>query len=163
MKIKNEPIKIKNFDFLIGKWNVLNKRLKERLINSNEWIEFPAEMETKPFLNGLGLMDEMKSSHFGDDFIGFSIRMVNPKTNIWTIYWADTSNPENYLKEQVVGGFENGIGEFYGKEYYQGKEYKLRFTWKKESANTAQWEQAYFDELKNEWETNWTMEFTRIE
>ena len=58
-------------------------------------------METKPFLNGLGLMDEMKSSHYGDDFIGFSIRMVNPKTNIWTIYWADTSNPENYIKEQV--------------------------------------------------------------
>ena len=39
-------------------------------------------------------------------------RMVNPKTNIWTIYWADTSSPENYLKEQVVGEFENGIGCF---------------------------------------------------
>lgn len=154
-------IEIQNFDFLIGKWNVLNKRLKERLINSDEWIEFPAEMETKPFFNGLGLMDEMKSSHFGDDFIGFSIRMVNPKTNIWTIYWADTSSPENYLKEQVVGGFENGIGVFYGKEQYQGKEYRLKFTWKKESENTAQWEQAYFDESKHEWETNWIMEFLR--
>lgn len=159
--MKNTTIKIKNFDFLIGKWNVLNKRLKERLKDNNEWIKFPAQMETNPFLNGLGLMDEMKSSHFGDDFIGFSIRMVNPKTNIWTIYWADTSNPENYLKEQVVGGFENGIGEFYGKEFYEGKEYKLRFIWKKYAENTAQWEQAYFDELKKEWETNWIMEFTR--
>lgn len=154
-------IEIQNFDFLIGKWTVLNKRLKERLKNSIEWTEFSAEMETKPFLNGLGLMDEMKSSHYGEDFIGFSIRMVNPKTNIWTIYWADTSNPENYLREQVVGAFKNGIGEFYGKEKYQEKEYKLRFTWKKKSEDTAQWEQAYFDELKNEWETNWIMEFTK--
>jgi len=157
----NTMIEIQNFDFLIGKWNVINKRLKERLKNNNEWFEFPAEMETKPFLNGLGLMDEMKSSHYGDDFIGFSIRMVNPKTNIWTIYWADTANPENYLKEQVVGEFKNGIGVFYGKEWFEEKEYKLRFTWKKESQDTAQWEQAYFDELKNEWETNWIMEFTR--
>ena len=54
----------------------------------------------------------MKSTHFGDDSIGFSIRIVNPKTNIWTIYWADTANPKNYLKEQVVGAFKNGIGEF---------------------------------------------------
>lgn len=154
-------IEIQNFDFLIGKWTVRNKRLKERLKNCTEWIEFPAEMETKPILNGLGLIDEMKSSHFGNDFIGFSIRLVDPKTNIWKIYWADTSNPENYLKEQVGGEFKNGIGVFYGKEQYQGKEYKLRFTWKKYSVNKAQWEQAYFDELKNEWETNWIMEFTK--
>lgn len=160
-KLNNAIIELKDFDFLIGKWTVLNKRLKERLKNNNDWIEFRAKMETKPFLNGLGLMDEMKSSHFGDEFIGFSIRMVNPQTNIWKIYWADTLSPENYLKEQVIGGFKNGIGQFFGKEQYQGKEYKLRFTWKKESANTAKWEQAYFDENKDEWETNWTMEFTK--
>lgn len=155
-------IAIQNFDFLIGKWTVLNKRLNERLKNSTEWIEFSAEMETKPILNGLGLMDEMKSTHFGDDFIGLSIRMVNPKTNIWTIYWADTSSPENYLKEQVVGEFKNGIGEFYGKEHYQGKDYKLRFTWTKHTLQTAQWQQAYFDEQNYVWETNWIMEFTRM-
>ncbi|MEE9408652.1 MAG: hypothetical protein V3V28_11330 [Polaribacter sp.] len=160
-KVNNSTIELKDFDFLIGKWTVINKRLKERLKNNTDWIEFSAEMETKPFLNGLGLMDEMKSSHFGDEFIGFSIRMINPQTNIWKIYWADTSAPENYLKEQVVGEFKNGIGEFFGKEQYQGKEYKLRFTWIKESENTAKWAQAYFDEKKNEWETNWTMEFTK--
>ncbi len=43
----------------------------------------------------------------------------------------------------------------------KGKEYKLRFTWKKQSENTALWEQAYFDEKAKEWETNWTMEFIR--
>ncbi|MEO7046946.1 MAG: hypothetical protein ABI091_16710 [Ferruginibacter sp.] len=161
LKTSHSIIELKDFDFLIGKWKVLNKRLKERLKNNTEWIEFHAEMETKQFFNGLGLMDEMKSSHFGNEFIGFSIRMVNPQTNIWTIYWADTLSPENYLKEQVTGGFRNGIGEFYGKEQYQGKEYKLRFTWKKESANTAKWEQAYFDEKENEWETNWKMEFIK--
>ena len=156
-------IEIKNFDFLIGKWSVLNKRLKERLRNSNDWEEFDAEMETKPILNGLGLMDEMKSSHFGDEFIGLSIRMLNPKTNEWKIYWADTENPELLLKEQVVGKFKNGIGEFYGEEMYQGKKMKLRFVWKKESINTAQWEQAYYDEVNNQWETNWIMIFTAIE
>ncbi|WP_298903558.1 hypothetical protein [uncultured Psychroserpens sp.] len=155
-------IDIYDFNFLIGKWTVLNKKLKERLNNCNEWTEFQAEMQTKPFLNGLGLMDEMKSSHFGDDFIGFSIRMVNPKTNSWTIYWADTAHPENYLKEQVVGEFKNGIGEFYGEETYEGRSYKLRFTWTKPSENTALWKQAYFDEKNSQWETNWIMEFTKM-
>lgn len=154
---------IDNFDFLIGKWSVLNKRLNERLVQCTEWTTFQAEMETKPILNGLGLMDEMKSSQFGDDFIGLSIRMVNPKTNVWTIYWADTLSPENYLKEQVVGKFENGIGVFFGKEMYQEKEYRLRFTWRKPSEDMALWEQAYLDDRSGEWETNWIMIFSRVQ
>ena len=60
-------IEIQDFSFLIGKWSVLNRRLKERLKNCNEWTEFQAEMETKSILNGLALMDEMKSSHYGDN------------------------------------------------------------------------------------------------
>ena len=156
-------IGIQDFSFLPGKWTVLNKRLRERLQNCTEWAEFPASMETKIILNGLGLMDEMKSSHFGDEFIGLSIRMLNPATNVWTIYWADTASPENFLKEQVRGRFQDGIGQFFGKEMYQGKEYQLRFTWKRFSPDTAHWEQAYFDEAQQEWETNWIMEFTRDE
>jgi hypothetical protein len=45
------------------------------MTDCDEWTEFTAEMETKPILNGLGIMDEMKSAHFGDDFIGLSIRI----------------------------------------------------------------------------------------
>lgn len=160
--IRSSSLALENFDFLIGKWKVLNRRLSERMIGSDDWIEFMAEMETKPILNGLGLMDEMRSSHFGDEFIGLSIRMVNPDTNIWTIYWADTANPENYLKEQVVGTFDNGIGEFFGQEHCKGIDYKLKFTWTRETVDTARWEQAYYDEGHNEWETNWIMEFTKI-
>lgn len=67
------------------------------------------------------------------------------------------------LQEQVVGKFENGTGEFFGKDIFEGKEVPLRFSWKKETENTAQWEQAYYDVQKKEWETNWIMIFTAIE
>ena len=88
--------------------------------------------------------------------------MLNPESNKWTIYWADTANAEIGLKEQVIGEFKNGIGEFFGKEIYKGKEVKLRFIWNKPSVDTAKWEQAYYDEINNEWETNWTMLFTSL-
>ena len=57
-------VEIQNFDFLIGNWSIVNKRLKERLNNSNKWIEFPAKTEAKKILNGLGVMDKYKTSHF---------------------------------------------------------------------------------------------------
>jgi len=161
---ENKPkIAINDFNFLVGKWKVLNRRLKERLKGCEEWVEFEAEMETKEILNGLGFMDEMKSSFFGDGFAGLSVRIVNPASGEWRIYWADTENPERGLTEQVVGKFENGIGVFQGIEVFEGKEMTLRFIWKKESKESAHWEQAYFDEITGEWETNWTMLFTRAE
>lgn len=155
-------LEIKDFKFLIGKWTIANKKLNERLKNSDDWTEFPAYMETKEIMNGLGLMDEFKTAHFGDEFIGLSIRLFDPKSNEWTIYWADTGSPERFLTEQVKGKFENGIGLFYGKEMYNGQEVKLRFIWKKETQDSAQWEQSYFDENKQEWETNWIMTFTKL-
>lgn len=156
-------IPITNFDFLVGKWSVLNKRLKERMKGATEWIEFTAEMETKKIFNGLIVMDEMKTNHFGENFNGLSIRMLNPDTNEWKIYWADTYHLDQMLQEQVIGKFENGTGEFFGKDIFEGKEIPLRFSWKKETENTAQWEQAYYDVQKKEWETNWIMIFTAIE
>ncbi len=160
---KNQTmVEIQNFDFLIGKWSIVNKKLKERLQNSDEWIEFPAQLESKKILNGLGVMDEFKTSYFGDEFVGLSIRIFNPKLNEWTIYWADTMYPELKLTEQVVGSFKNGIGLFYGKEIFKGKEVRLRFIWKKESLKTVYWEQAYYDETSNAWETNWIMQFTKM-
>lgn len=156
-------IKLTDFDFLPGHWTVENKKLKERLKNSNEWIEFPATLETREILNGLGSTDEFRATFPEGEFVGLSVRIVNPANDEWTIYWADTAHPELKLTEQVSGFFEDGIGLFYGEEVHDGKKVRLRFLWKKETANTAQWEQAYWDEARDEWETNWIMVFTKIE
>ncbi|MFZ1786904.1 MAG: hypothetical protein WAT92_01275 [Saprospiraceae bacterium] len=153
---------LSDFKFLIGKWSVHNRRLKKRLDKCDEWVSFDATMETKSILNGLGIMDEMKTSFFGDEFIGLSIRMFDPASNTWQIYWADTANPSVGLKEQVVGQFADGVGLFYGKEMYDGQEVKLRFMWKSDSFGTAEWQQAYWDESIGDWETNWTMFFSSM-
>lgn len=156
-------IEINNFDFLVGKWSVLNRRLKERLVGCEDWEEFTGEMETREILNGNGTMDEMRSPHFGDGFVGFSVRICDPKSSEWTIYWADTETLGRGMTEQVVGKFANGTGEFHGTESFNGKYMKLRFRWNKEATDTAHWEQAYFDNSNGKWETNWTMLFTRLD
>lgn len=151
-----------DFDFFIGNWQVLNKRLKERFTGSNEWIEFPARIEgSRKLLNGLALTEQMITEFDGEYFEGVSMRVFNPATEQWTIYWMDTSHPE--MTEQVVGVFKDGKGEFYGEELFKGKTVKLRFIWSEITARSARWEQAYFDETQGAWETNWIMEFTRLQ
>ena len=150
-----------DFDFLLGKWQVRNKRLRARLAGSNEWVEFPARLEEgRKVLDGLALMDQFKAEFDGEYFEGVSLRVFNPATERWTIYWMDTSHPE--ITEQVVGAFRDGVGDFYGEELFEGKPVKLRFIWSEITASSARWEQAYFDQAREVWETNWIMEFTRI-
>jgi hypothetical protein len=156
-------IAIHDFEFLVGSWTVKNRRLKKRLNNCQEWVEFTGFMETKKMLNGFALTDEMRTNYLGEEFIGLSFRIFNPYTSVWTIYWADTINLDRGLTEQVIGKFKDGIGVFYGKEMHDEVLMDLRFLWKKDKPDTARWEQAYLDKRTNDWETNWTMDFTRVD
>lgn len=148
-----------DFDFLAGEWSIHNRRLKHRLAGSNEWEEFPATLEFRKILNGLANLDQFHAQFEGAPFEGVSLRVFNPATEQWTIYWMDTNKP--MLAEQVVGAFENGRGEFFGEEEFNGGKVKLRFLWSETTTTKPRWEQAYFDEAKQEWETNWVMKFSK--
>jgi len=53
------------------------------------------------------------------------------------------------------------LGEFFGDDLHDGIPVRVRFRWTGISANTARWEQAFYADVGNTWETNWTMSFTR--
>jgi len=148
-----------DFDFLLGReWTVHNRVLNGRLEGATEWTEFDARLtDVRPILGGLGNVDRMLATRGGESFEGSSIRIFDPRTSQWTIYWVDTDNPT--LRPQVVGGFTGAGGDFFGSEAYRGDTVRLRFRWEVTSASAARWEQAYWDARANEWETNWTMEF----
>lgn len=155
----NDSTQARGFDFLEGKWHVHNRKLKTRLAGSNEWTEFPATLEFRKILNGLANIDQYRAAFDGEPFEGASLRVFNPATELWTIYWMDTHKP--VLAEQVVGTFQDGRGEFFGEEEFNGHNVKLRFLWSETTTPRPRWEQAYFDEAKQEWETNWVMEFSQ--
>jgi hypothetical protein len=97
----------------------------------------------------------------GEPFEGNSLRLFDPKTGEWTIYWIDSRDP--VPRFQVRGHFEGDVGTFYGEDDFQGRKVRLRFLWKIVSDRTARWEQAYWDEAAGDWETNWVMEFERTD
>ena len=152
---------MQDFDFLIGhRWNVKNRVLGKRLSGSTEWTEFDAVLDdVRKIAGGYGNVDKFTAVLGGEPFEGNSLRLFDPKTETWTIYWVDSRNPE--LRKQVTGAFENGVAELFGEELYQGKTVKMRFVWSHITPSSARWEQAYFDVSASEWETNWVMNFTR--
>ncbi|MGH8174918.1 MAG: hypothetical protein ACREV5_01490 [Steroidobacter sp.] len=146
-----------DFDFLIGSWNVVNRRLKTHWVGGDEWDEFPATSELETRLNRVVNIDEFIARARG--FSGMSLRILDQKTRQWAIYWINSKT--GVLFPPVYGGFNGDRGEFYGADMDDGRPVRVRFIWTKQGANNARWEQAF--SLDGEtWETNWIMEFTRV-
>jgi hypothetical protein len=149
-----------DFDFLFGSWHVAHERLTSRLANCDEWERFAWTGECRPILNGAGNIDRGRGVWRGKESEGVALRVFNPGTGLWSIYWVDTVTYA--LQPPVIGKFVNGVGTFYGDDQPEGTPVRVRFIWSEITADAARWEQAFSTDRGETWEVNWIMRFTRV-
>ncbi|AGC43419.1 hypothetical protein MYSTI_02090 [Myxococcus stipitatus DSM 14675] len=148
----------RDFDFWVGKWNIRNRRLRERLKGCTEWIEFEATSVARLLLGGMGIEDEYRTE-FWSGFVGSAYQFFNPETKQWSIYWVD--NRRGILEPPVVGSFTGDVGVFEGVDTYEGRPIRVRYTWSRVTSAAPRWEQAFSTDGGVTWETNWVMDFIR--
>jgi len=150
----------RDFDFLMGRWTIHNRRLRRRLAGSTEWEEFESSCVARPLPGGLGNEDELRIADAGG-YVGMSFRFFNPATQRWAIHWADSRR--GVLDPPVVGAFVDGTGTFEGEDSFEGRPILVRFVWSRTRTEAPRWEQAFSDDGGETWETNWFMDFARAE
>ena len=149
-----------DFDFLQGRWHVYNRKLKTRLNLCTEWVEFPATQELRKVLQGMGNTDNFLTSFEGKPFEGMTLRLFNPATRLWSIYWADSNVVT--MDPPVMGSFHEGVGHFFTKDIFNGQEIIVRFQWDATNPESPVWSQAFSADNGNTWEWNWYMYFSRM-
>lgn len=148
-----------DFDFLHGTWKIRNRKLKERLKGSEEWIEFEAGQKCKGILENNANIDFFRTSLDGADFEAITIRLFDPKTRLWSIYWADSKAV--VLDIGQVGSFDGTTGEFFARDVWEGTPIIVKFHWDKTNADEPVWSQAFSVDEGKTWEWNWYMYFER--
>lgn len=146
-----------DFDFFIGQWKLQNKVLKKKPDNTTEWTEFDATQEMHTILNGIGNVDNFIAVRNGKPFEGMTLRLFNPQTKLWSIYWAD-SNYGVLGLPPVVGSFENKVGHFFSKD---GEHQFTVYRWDARDPNKPIWSQATSQNDGKTWEWNWYMYMRR--
>lgn len=154
-----ETSSARDFDFWLGTWDVHGRRLRERLAGCEEWLELEATSVAWPLLDGLGNVDEFRTD-FDGGFVGMSLRVFDPVTRRWSIYWADSRSP-GPLEAPVVGAFEGSVGIFECDDTFDGRPIRVRYTWSRVDTDNPRWEQAFSEDGGETWETNWINDFTR--
>jgi hypothetical protein len=143
-----------DFDVLTGKWKMYHKKLRSRLSNSNEWIDLESmDVNYGTILKGIGNTDLYKATFDGAPFEGFTLRLFNPETRLWSLYWVASNS--GMLDPPVVGSFENDIGHFFCKDIFKGKEVIVMFRWDMRDREHPVWSQAFSPDKGKTWEWNW--------
>jgi hypothetical protein len=151
-----------DFDFIHGAWKATLKRLEKPLTGSTKWVEFEGRSVDRPLWGGQANIDEftVDSPQAGTKILGLTLRLYNPQTRQWSLYWSNAKAGVMAMPA-TVGHFEDGIGRFYDEEDFNGKPIVVRYEWSKITANTAHFEQAFSADGGKSWEVNWTSDITR--
>lgn len=146
-----------DFDFLVGKWKMYNRRLNKRLENCKDWTQFVSYDENQKVLSGTADMDTYRTTEMpgleGKLFEGLTLRLFNPQTRLWSLYWVASN--VGALDPPVVGSFENNVGHFFTKDVYNGKQVIVVFRWDARDKNRPVWSQAFSPDNGKTWEWNW--------
>jgi len=146
-----------DFDFLVGKWKMFHRRLNKRFENCNDWTEFESLDENHKILNGIGDVDRYYTTELpgyeGQPFEGFTLRLFNPKTKLWSLYWVASTT--GILDPPVVGSFENNVGHFFARDTFNGKPIIMMFRWDARDKERPIWSQAFSPDNGKTWEWNW--------
>lgn len=149
-----------DFDFLVGEWRVHHRRLQA---DRNEWVEFDGTCSNRKLMDGSANIEEHTLNAPSGAYRAVGLRSYDLKTGKWAIWWLDGRYPSGPLDPPVLGGFENGIGNFYSDYMDNGKQMRVRYTWSDITPTSARWEQASSaDDGKTTWKANWIMKFQRV-
>ena len=104
----------RDFDFLIGNWKAHVRRLADRLVGYNNWIEYNGISNHKKLLDSSANFEEFdvdsREKHL--HIKAQTLRLYNPDTRQWSIYLLDLDKGVLSIPP-VLGEFNGNRGEFY--------------------------------------------------
>ncbi|ALN86397.1 hypothetical protein LC55x_3134 [Lysobacter capsici] len=149
------------FDFEIGRWNSVVKRLKRPLSGSHEWVELSGTTVVRKLLDGRANIAELDIAGPSGRIQGVSLRLYDAQSRQWSIHYANIA--AGALTAPMLGDFRHGRGEFHGDDTLDGRPIKVRFVIECDRRESCRFEQAFSADAGKTWELNWLATDTLIE
>jgi len=150
-----------DFDFEIGTWKTHLRRLVHPLSGSTTWVEYDGTSVVRKVWEGRANLVELVADGPAGHFEGLNLRLYNPESRQWSLNFANSR--AGTLGTPTVGAFENGRGEFFDQETFDGRAVLVRFVISDIMAGSCRFEQAFSADGGKTWEVDWIATDTRIE
>jgi hypothetical protein len=148
-----------DFDSAFGTFNVHISRLLHPLSGDASWVQADGTHVTTKVWNGRANLGVMEVDGSTGHIEGLTLSTYDPASAQWSITFA--SSRDGRLGTPMIGRFENGRGEFYDREDFNGRSIFVRDTFSDVTPTSYKMEIAFSADGGKRWETNWIMTFTR--
>lgn len=145
-----------DFDFLTGRWQILNH--KRRAGGEGGWDVFEGEATVHALLAGVCSVEELRIPARG--FSGLGLRLLDLKAARWSDFWVNAASGA-LGGEGLPGSFEDGAGIFQSEEDDQGTRVLYRSVWDRITPTSCRWQQGASRDGGRTWSLDWSMDWTR--
>jgi hypothetical protein len=149
------------FEPLLGRWNYHVKRRLKPLTGSTRWIDLMGTGECTPLWHGRAQLDTLDVGGPTGHIEGLTLRLYNPKTHEWRLYWANSK--DGLVVAPQIGQFRAGHGEFYAQDTLDDRSILVKFDWSALTSTSPHFEQSFSNDGGKNWEVNWITDQTRID
>jgi hypothetical protein len=144
----------RDFDWELGLWRTSVRVLAEPLSETpDEWLQFAGTSDVRPLMDRRANVVELDVSGPSGRIEGMNLRLYEPQAERWSLTFVSMRN--GLLTPSVYGGFQDGVGKFYGDDQLDGRPIKVRFLIFRQGPDKARFEQAFSADGGTTWETNW--------
>lgn len=151
------PGKPGDFDFLSGRWKILNH--KRRGGPQGAWDVFEGEATVHGILAGICSVEELRIP--ARQFSGMGLRLLDVKKAQWSDFWVNAASGE-LGAQGLPGSFEGGAGIFEAQEEEDGQRVIYRSVWDRITPTSCRWQQAASRDGGRTWAMDWSMDWTRV-
>lgn len=147
-----------DFDFLVGYWNVCYCCLCVWLVGSDVWDVFNGILYNWLVLGGFGNVGDNLMDVLGVLLCGMGICVWSVVEWYWLSWWLDGWELV-WIGVFLCGGFEVGVGCFFGEDQYDGCVIQMWVIWLCIILCLVCWEQVVLIDGGCSWEINWVSDF----
>ncbi|MGB9331396.1 MAG: hypothetical protein WCB10_11565, partial [Steroidobacteraceae bacterium] len=147
------------FDPLLGSWKYVLKRRTNPLTGSTTWVDLSGTGVCYKLWDGRAQLDTILLNGASGHIEGLTLRLYNPKSREWRLYWANSTDGVVVLPQ--IGQFNNGHGEFYAQDTLNDRSILVKFDWTGLTTASPHFEQSFSADGGKTWEVNWITDQTR--
>lgn len=148
-----------DFDFEIGAWKTHSRRRLRPLTGSDTWVEYDGTSIVRPIWNGRGNLVELDVSGPAGHLEAMNLRLYNAETHQWSLNFSAVGS--GTIGIPAIGHFNQGRGEFFDREMFEGRLIDVRFVITRVTPDTCRFEQSFSSDGGKTWEANWIAVDTR--
>jgi hypothetical protein len=148
-----------DFDPLFGSWNYHLKRRTNPLTGSATWVDFTGTGICYRLWDGRAQLDTFLANSDSGHIEGLTLRLYNPNTHEWRLYWANSK--DGLVELPQIGQFKNGRGEFYALDTINERSILVKYDWTGLATASPHFEQSFSADGGKTWEANWITDQTR--